>query len=222
MTTYPTPLAQDHIESDDQTLTPKQAERRRRILAAVRKLVGDIGYASFSMRDVAAEAGVAHATLYNLYTNKDNLVLAALQDNIGRLTRIREENFTNTLEKYLGIVRVIVQDVVDGPHFAEAMTQLLFNASPSDDVVRVLMTNRIAHDRTSLLHMREEGLVADDIDVDVIARQLTGTYWSSMLMWMKGFTALHDVPKETIRAHKLVLGAVATTYGKEVLTQIPE
>ncbi len=220
MTSHQTPIPIPPQESDNETLTPKQAERRQRILVAVRKLVSNLGYAQVSMRDVAAEAGVAHATLYNLYTNKDNLVLAALQDNIGRVARIRQEENTNPVEKYLGIVRAVVQDVVDGPRYAEAMSQLLFNASPTDDVVKVLIANRIAYDRRSLLDMKDHGLIMDNADLEPLARQLTGTYWSSMLLWMKGFTALHDVPRETIRAHKLVLSAVATKRGHEALSQV--
>ncbi len=213
-------LAEQIEESDDETLTPKQAERRQRILVAVRKLVSDLGYARVSMRDVASEAGVAHATLYNLYTNKDNLILAALQDNIGQVARSRDDHHTNALERYLEIVRAVVLDIVDSPRYAEAMNQLLFNASPSDDVVKVLIANRIAYDRRSLLEMQDQGLIKDRVDLSTIARQLTGTYWSSMLLWMKGFTALHDMAEETIIAHKLVLSAVATKRGHEALSQV--
>ena len=222
MTSPQPPIPLPPHEGDDEKLTAKQAERRQRILIAVRKLVGELGYAQVSMRDVAAEAQVAHATLYNLYTNKDNLVLAALQDNIGRIVRIREEDYSNALEKYLGIVRAIVQDIIASPRYADAMTQLLFNASPSDEVVTVLIAKRITHDHNSLLDMRDQGLILAGADLAATARQLTGAYWSSMLLWIKGFTALHDVPRETIRAHKLVVSAVATKQGKNVLSHIPD
>ena len=61
-------------------LTPRQEDRRQRILASARDLVADQGYDGMVMSQVAERAGVSPTTLYNLYNTKDQLVLEALRE----------------------------------------------------------------------------------------------------------------------------------------------
>jgi len=54
-------------------LRPSRLERRRRILAAARKVFVRDGYASARMDDVAAEAKVGKGTLYQYFQGKEDL-----------------------------------------------------------------------------------------------------------------------------------------------------
>ncbi len=166
------------------------------------------------MRDVALEAGVAHATLYNQFETKDGLVLAALRDNLERIAAHRASEPQDAVGRYFVLLGAVTDEVVGTPRYAEAMTQLMFNAAPSDEVTKLLVTQRIASDRASVRQMIVEGLLFADTNVDLAARRLTGAFWSSMLLWTKGFVALHDLPGELLGGHRAVLEVLATDAGR--------
>ena len=71
------------MADENRPLTPRQAARRHDILAAVREQLSRFGYEGVNMRQVADAAGVSPTTLYNLYSSKDALVLAALEEHLG-------------------------------------------------------------------------------------------------------------------------------------------
>ncbi|MGI8493074.1 MAG: TetR family transcriptional regulator, partial [Acidimicrobiales bacterium] len=74
----------------DETLTPRQADRRRRVIAAAVELASEGGYELVQMRDVAARAGVALGTIYRYFESKDQLLAATLVEWAARLERAVE------------------------------------------------------------------------------------------------------------------------------------
>ena len=56
------------------SLTPRQEDRRDRILGVARQMVADYGYGGMVMSEVAERAEVSPTTLYNLYNTKDELL----------------------------------------------------------------------------------------------------------------------------------------------------
>lgn len=65
--------------------TPEQLERRRRLIDAAFELGAAGGYEAVHMRDVAATANVALATIYRNFTSKDHLLAEAMSEWTGRL-----------------------------------------------------------------------------------------------------------------------------------------
>ena len=59
-------------------LSPTQAATRERVLDAVVRLATASGYDGFSMRELAGEADIAPATLYQYYGSKDQVLYDAL------------------------------------------------------------------------------------------------------------------------------------------------
>ena len=55
------------------TLTPRQRERRARILRTARELINEAGYAGMTTRELAARAKVSATTLFNLYNTKEDV-----------------------------------------------------------------------------------------------------------------------------------------------------
>ncbi len=54
----------------------RQIQRQSDILASARQMLSDVGYSGMTMRGLADKAGVAPATLYNLYGGKDELIMS--------------------------------------------------------------------------------------------------------------------------------------------------
>ena len=64
----------------EKKLTPRQARRRQRILAAAEKMIMDHGYNGTSMRKIAEIADVTEMTLYNIYGSKAELMATVFRE----------------------------------------------------------------------------------------------------------------------------------------------
>lgn len=62
------------------SLTPKQQERRERVIAVAKELASEGGYDAVQMRDVANRSDVALGTIYRYFTNKDRLLICVMTD----------------------------------------------------------------------------------------------------------------------------------------------
>ena len=171
-------------------VTPRQQDRINRILECTRQQIARLGYDGVNMRELALEADVSTATLYNLFNSKDELILAASQELLAGANRISESA--------VGIGRVIkrheaiADTIVANPNYAEAMGRMLFAADPSAPVVDQLIGQSKSVYEAELDKMQKLGELVAEVDVERLARDLAGGGWSIILLWMKGFIALHD------------------------------
>ena len=191
-------------------LTPRQLMRRERILETVRQQLSTSGYEGLSMREVAAASAVSPTTLYNLYDNKDGLVLAALDDLLTQLASSVPEALQG-LESVIARARAYAQNIVRNPRYAEAMARLLFNAGPTDPIAKMLLHNGIAARHRSILELQSLGEMRKDIDVDFFAQQWGVSSWSTILLWTHGQIPLAEFEAHYVRAelHALLPGMTA-------------
>ena len=180
-------------------LTAVQQQRRERILDSARDQLSKLGYEGLNMRDLAAAADVSTSTLYNLYQSKDILILAALEDLLADLNDIVVAAEATGLDRFLKRVEVIANQIVENPQYAEAMGKMLFNADASHPIVSILVGSSLSSHRQELEEMAQRRELRDDTDRDFLARSLASTGWSVILMWMKGYVALHDFKREYVR-----------------------
>src|SRR5713101_9420138 len=64
------------VSRHERPVTPKAEETRERIVDAALKLFRDEGFDETTMRDIAAEAGVATGAAYYYFRSKEELVMA--------------------------------------------------------------------------------------------------------------------------------------------------
>lgn len=92
-------------------LSPTQAATRARVIDAAVRLATERGYDGFTMRDVAAAAGVSPATAYLYYSSKDALLVDALvergQQTTEAVARRRDERplDVRVAAAFAGVVR---------------------------------------------------------------------------------------------------------------------
>ena len=192
------------------SLTRTQIERRERILEAVRDKLSSHGYDGLSMRDLADSANVSPTTLYNLFGGKDALVLAALRDLLGQIADRVAQSEATGMQRLLVGAEEIGKQIVATPEYAEGMTRTLFNADSADPICELLLADGIEGNRQALVEMQARGEIQRHIDVDAFARDLTGRGWMVILLWMKGFIALRDMPSELKRSIVVALAAAMT------------
>ncbi|MBT6569101.1 MAG: TetR/AcrR family transcriptional regulator [Gammaproteobacteria bacterium] len=180
-------------------LTVVQQQRRERILFSTREQLSQLGYEGLNMRDLAVIADVSTSTLYNLYQSKDTLILAALEDQLAGINAVVAETSTSGLGRFLARVETVADQIAETPKYAEAMGKMLFNADSQDPIVQLLIGTSLSFHREELAEMAAQGELRPGTDRNFLARSLSSVGWSTMLMWMKGYVALHDFKQEYVR-----------------------
>ncbi len=194
-------------------LTPRQRERRQRILAATRQLVGRHGYDGMIMRDVAARAKVSATTLYNLYNTKDELLVEALAEQQQLAARrAYQEAGGPGLELMLRHLRHVARQSRESPAYVEAIVRALLNAGPQDTLVAMLMERLRRMLEVSLEAMAARRELKTGTNVGQLAVALTGAFWSSFLLWNKGLVTLESLEPALTRNYLSLL--IPVTRGK--------
>ena len=181
------------------TLTAVQQRRRERILHSTRDQLSQVGYEGLNMRELAVIADVSTSTLYNLYQSKDTLILAALEDQLADINAVVAKTNASGLGRYLARVEAVADQIVETPKYAEAMGKMLFSADAQDPIVQLLIGTSLSFNREELAEMAVSGELRQETDRDFLARLLSSAGWSTVLMWMKGYVALHDFKQEYVR-----------------------
>ena len=180
-------------------LTAVQQQRRERILLSARDQLSQFGYEGLNMRELAGIADGSTSTLYNLYQSKDTLILAALEDQLADINAVVAETNTSGLGRFLARVEAVADQIVETPKYAEAMGKMLFGADAHDPIVQLLIGTSLSFNREELAEMSSCGELRQETDRNFLARSLSSTGWSTVLMWMKGYVALHDFKQEYVR-----------------------
>jgi len=71
----------------------KRANRREQILHAVRRVLGQSGYESVTMKTVAAEAGVSYGLLHYYFKSKEEMLVAAMHESVAFMLDLHGQSF---------------------------------------------------------------------------------------------------------------------------------
>ena len=171
--------------SQNKRRTPRQQERRQRILEAARSALSDNGYERLNMRDLAVAAGVSPTTLYNQFENKDTLVLAALSDMLQHIDWDVSATESRGIARVLARAEAVTTQMNLHPAYAEAMILMLINASPEDLIVQILLNSALGETGTRIDEMLELGEIEPDTNREGLLRRLATGGWAAILLWQK-------------------------------------
>lgn len=177
--------------------TERQRARRARILQCTRELVAAVGYDGLTMRELAQCAEVSPTTLYNLYTNKDELLFAAVGEFMAVSYRqARSLAPERGYEQLVRVVEVMGEQVAATPEYAEAIAKGLFQAAPDNPLSQLLVARESRQCLPSLQAMAEARQLNPEIDQARIARLLVNGSWGCIFGWLKGVVPLAAVRRE--------------------------
>jgi len=187
-------------------LTANQRDRRNRILSAARELVALHGYDGMIMRDIAEVADVSPTTLYNLYNTKDELLLAALREEVRESNQRAAADVDGPGYEYLlRHLHHVVRQTRRAPNYVSAVTQALLHAAKGDPMVAVLLGALRDDIAISLDAMADRGELAGNVDVEALATALAGAFWSAFLLWSKGLIPLKALEPTLCRSYLALL-----------------
>jgi AcrR family transcriptional regulator len=114
---------------DPATMTPRQLERRRRVVAAVQELVEEGRVRDLQVKEIGERAGVSLAAIYRYFSSKEHLLAEALLEWAQRFTTPRRTpppgpaGFAATMRRGIEAYR-------RQPHYAELFLEVAASRDP--------------------------------------------------------------------------------------------
>lgn len=153
---------------------PRSAEADAAILEAALDLLIERGVEATSIEQIAKRAGVTRATVYRRFSDKTQLLIAAIESSYGNPPKVPEvrdiEEMILGWSQVLSIPRIrrllrrLYGSVDDYPELNEAYQKSL---GEHRERARI----------TPLERARDRGQLPPDADVDIILQLLTGAVW---------------------------------------------
>lgn len=197
-------------------------ERAQRIVDAAIELADEGGFQNVRLRDVAELSGVAFGTLYARFSSKEDILIAALEQEIDRFRDLmsgspvpgdapeeRLRNFfsalTNVLISRHGFAKAVLRSVSSGVpgvsdkviSYQDTMNQLIVAAIKGIDVEDVVSTE-------------------DNVDTFFMARMMQSIWFAELIGWMSEVVDGEEVIERTVRGSKLLLLGLEASMHKEV------
>lgn len=186
------------------------AERRERILDAARTIIGERGYAALTMRDLARESRVTVPTIYNLIGSKDEVLLAAVEEQIQRfLAGLDSAGEAAPAQRAVAVVEACVRELLRWPRYYRALLMLLFGSATAAPVHgEVDGTLRTAFG-SAVSALAESHELANWVDPEALADQLRLQLQATSLQWAGGGLADHQLGPVALYGAALALAAAA-------------
>jgi AcrR family transcriptional regulator len=190
-------------------------DRAKRIVDTAVTLAERDGYQAVRLRDVAATAQVALGTVYKRFASKEEILIAALeQESEKLLAKIGKKPVPgdDQLARIQFVFTALTKGLLRRPNLAKALVRSLASGDPN-------ITERVASFHaliTALVMAAIRGEAADDIaewggDADekerTIASILQNVWFASFVGWAGGLHDAAQVLADTDKATKLLLAA---------------
>lgn len=157
--------------------TERQMKRRAAILSAARKLITERGLNGVTMRDLAAESGVALRTLYQTFGDKNSLLRAAIEERFSRIYGdIESAQCRRGVDRFLFILDAVKDMTLAHADYARALAPMLLAAENT----KALDEIRYSPYRRSIQQIDDDGDLAPWADIDlsssIVRQQVQGIY----------------------------------------------
>jgi len=112
-------------------LAEQMAERRQRILMAARELIARRGVEGLTMRELAQAARITVPTVYNLIGTRDELLAAAIEEQIARFEALTEQASRDggPASRALAVVEACVDELLRLPDYYPALLRFLVTSA---------------------------------------------------------------------------------------------
>jgi AcrR family transcriptional regulator len=191
-------------------------ERTRRIIETAIELADQGGFQAVNIRDVAERAGVALGTLYARFRSKEDILLAALEDEAATLEAFLKENppqGETKLERVTFFFRAASGALFSRPNFARAILRSVSSGDPQVADKVLSFYQRIT---ALILHAtKEPGSTTEPTEEDhQLAFLLQQVWFSALVGWMGGLNDEEGVIEQVVFAADLILCGFDAKHGR--------
>ena len=164
-----------------------KAQRREQILLAARRCFAEQGFHQTSMDDVIKTAGLSAGAVYSYFSGKDDLVRAASDGALSRVTdTVREaiaaatrDPGTPVTESFAVLLDAILRFMTSEGVDVSRITIFCWSEALRDESFRSRIEGHYRAIRAELAALagvwRERGLIRPDSDLDAVAKVLLST-----------------------------------------------
>lgn len=183
-------------------LNAEQLERRERIVQAAFELGADGGYEAVQMRDVAATANVALATIYRYFSSKDHLLAAAMTEWTarlqGRVTQSPPKGDTPA-DQLVDVLHRACRSMQRQPKLSIALVRAL-SSSDAGVTEGGVESHRLISAMAGPILADFDEQVRDDI-----LATLGHVWYSTLVAWANGRCEFHWVTSELERSARVLV-----------------
>lgn len=196
----------------------EEAKRRRReeIVRAARNLMRERGDTGFSMRALAAAAGVSIATPYNLFGSKQAIMFAVLEADMVRYQTRLERLRADELDMFFKAVSLAISYYSKEPDFHRSVLFSVYSDG-GRDYQAIFSGQRFVFFSQLVRSAIEAGFLGQEIDPDTFAMTLGHTLFSAMLEWMFGEVELEEFERRAHYGFTLLLLGAGTEKARQRL-----
>jgi AcrR family transcriptional regulator len=185
--------------------------RRRRIVEAARELIHETGVEGLTMRAIAARAQVSLATPYNLYGSKRAIALAVLDDVRAFQSRFERLRSSDAIEKIFKAISITLDYHRQDPEFYLTLWRAILDTNGDAELHELLgLPQSTLFWRGLLSEAQEQGVLGQDIDLDILQQDLGFTFAAAMLGWVLGGFTVNDLEAAIGHGYALTLSGAAT------------
>jgi AcrR family transcriptional regulator len=171
----------------------RTTQNRKKILAAARTIILDQGIQALSVRSLAAKSELALKTIYNLYGNKENVIIAIFEQgtrDIDTATLSLQNDLKNGPWK-----TAYYQEWIDAVEPLFLNNQAVIKPSiiagfslgcPDSNQLAELHSKRIKKIQKALEIAAENNLIWRDLNLAVCAHLAYHSYFNVVLQWARG------------------------------------
>ena len=204
-----------------QYASPAQVERRKRILKETLALLEQQAPASISMGQIAQLSDVSTKTLYNIFKNRNGLLLAAAGQ-----TRAETQISESVLNAPAGVSRIIaltqrtMETFARSPEFMESAISVVVNISAEEEAEyhRVGGTQEWFYEALLTAEAKDE--LVPGTNCLMLSQLLTASQWGVTLMWQKKLISLDTFRHQAILKHCMDLMPFCQTDTKDWLHKL--
>jgi AcrR family transcriptional regulator len=168
-------------------MAEQKLERRARILAGVRELVAERGWREVTIRDLARHCRVSVPTLYNQFGGKDELIAAAALGHFSELLeRTARESGAAGWRRVLAVVARCAENMTSQSAYHRSLLEAFAVARETEPTQAAFVTDLTRTLAAEVEAMRAAGQLAEWIDAELLAAQISGACVSASVSWMRG------------------------------------
>ena len=201
--------------------SPAQAERRKRILKETLRLLKEEAATEISMAQIAEHSDVSTKTLYNLFKNRNGLLLAAAAQ-----TRTETQGSLPVISAPNGVSRIIeltrqtMDTFAESPAFMDSAMSVVVSISAKEEAEHHRIGSTQIWFYEALLVAESEGELIVGTDCLLLSQLLAASQWGVTLMWQKKLISLDTFRHQAILKHCMDLMPFCQTATKDWLHKL--
>lgn len=186
-------------------------ERAQRIVDAAIELADEGGFQNVRLRDVAELSGVAFGTLYARFSSKEDILIAALDQEISRFRDLMSGNPVpgdEASQRLRYFFEALTTVLISRDGFAKAVLRSVSSGVPgvSDKVINYQDTmNQLIVAAIKGIDVEDVVATEDNVDTFFMARMMQSIWFAELIGWMSEVVDGDDVVERTLRGSRLLL-----------------